>query len=303
MLNALTVIDDFEPLVELTIKGLSNDNTRRSYRTCILDFLRWWTAEGKPPFCKDVVLEYRFMLSKGKLSISSINLRLNVVRRLAIESLDAGLMSSEIAGGIMRIKGLKNGGTKTGNWLTIEQSERLINAPDTNNPIGIRDRAILACMLGAGIRRTECANLQIEQIQQREGRWCICDLLGKGNRIRTIPIAGWVWGAIDAWALTGKVHTGCLFYSLDRAHGRGMRRPLTGQGIFIIVRYYARRCGIKVKPHDLRRSFAKLAYRGKADLVQIQASLGHSDPKTTMRYLGNIQDFVDAPADHLGLNL
>jgi site-specific recombinase XerD len=303
MLDNLTIIDDFEPLVELTIKTLTNDNTRRSYRMAILDFLRWWASEGRPPFSKDVVLKYRLMLSRGKLSISTINLRLNVIHKLAIESLDAGLLSADAANGIIRVKGLKYAGTKSGNWLNIEQAERLINAPDINNPIGIRDRAILAIMLGAGLRRTECANLTIEHFQQREGRWCIVDILGKGNKIRTVPIAEWVHQAVDSWALTGKVYSGILFYPMDRANGRGPRKALTSQGIWVIVSYYAKRCGMSVRPHDLRRSFAKLAYKGQSDLVQIQLSLGHSDPKTTLRYLGNILDYQNSPADHLGLNL
>lgn len=299
----LITYDDFQPIIDLVVKGLTNPNTRRSYRTCILDFLNWWVSVGKPQFSKDVVLEYRLMLSRGKLSISSINLRINVIHKLAIESLDSGLMASDVANGIARVKGLKSAGTRAGNWLTIPEAERLINSPGTNSPIGIRDRAIMAIMLGAGLRRSECANLQIEQLQRREGRWCICDLLGKGNKLRTIPIADWVWQAVDAWCLTGKVNEGFIFYPLDRCNGRKPRRPLTGQGIFTIVRYYAKQQGLNIKPHDLRRSFAKLAYRGKSDLLQIQTSLGHSDPKTTLRYLGNVQDFVDAPADHLGLNL
>jgi len=303
MLDALTIIDDFQPIIDLVIKGLTNDNTRRGYKQSITHFLNWWVSEGRPTFCKDLVLRYRLALSRGNLSISTINMRIIVLHKLAMESIDAGLMSAEVANGIIRIKGLRNAGNKCGNWLSIEQAERLINAPDINSPIGIRDRAILCVMLGAGLRRDECANLTLEHFQQREGRWCIIDLLGKGSRLRTIPIAEWVHSAVDAWCLTGKIYSGPIFYPLDRVWGRKPRKPITGQAVFIIVRYYARQCGIKVTPHDLRRSFAKLAYRGKSDLIQIQSSLGHGDPKTTLRYLGNVQSFEDAPADHLGLNL
>lgn len=301
--NSLEVLTNFEPLVELTIKSLTNANTRRAYETSIRDFLTWWTDEGRPLFCKDVVLKYRLMLTRGKLSIASINLRLNAIRKLTIESLDAGLMTADIANGILRIKGLKKAGTNCGTWLTKEQCEALINAPDTNSPIGLRDRALLALLIGAGLRRSEVANLKIEDIQLREGRWCIVDLLGKGNRTRSIPIANWVKESVDAWALTGKVYSGILFYPMDRANGRKARKAITGQGVFVIARYYANQCGLKIRPHDLRRTFAKLAYKGKSDLVQIQASLGHSNPATTLKYLGDIQSFVDAPCDHLGLNL
>jgi site-specific recombinase XerD len=303
MENELIVIDDFEPLVELTIKGIVNPNTQRSYRRCVLDFLRWWAKEGKPQFSKDLILKYRLEISRGKWAISTINQHINVIHKLAMEALDAGLMTPEAANGIARVKGLKLAGTRAGNWLTIEQSEQLINAPDSSSPIGIRDRAIISILLGAGLRRSEVANLKIEDIQQREGRWCIVDLLGKGNRIRTVPIPDWVHQAIDAWALTGKVYSGILFYPMDRVHGRQARKPITPQGIFVIARFYAKRCGLKISPHDCRRTFGKLSYKGGSDIVQIQASLGHSNPQTTLRYLGDVQDYQDAPADHLGLNI
>ncbi len=203
--------------------------------------------------------------------------------------------------GYLRVKGLKHAGRRSGNWLTKEQAEALINAPEAITPLGVRDRAILACLIGAGLRRSELVNLQVENIQQREGRWCFVDIMGKGSRIRTVPIPGWVKENIDDWLRTGKVYSGNVFYSLDRTHARKPHTPMSGQAIYCTVRYYAQALGIKAQPHDLRRSFAKLSYKGGSDIVQIQSSLGHSSPETTLRYLGDVQDIRDAPADHLGL--
>jgi integrase len=79
---------------------------------------------------------------------------------------------------------------------------------------------------------------------------------------------------------------------------------MTAQAIFYIVKTYAERIGIDdFGPHDLRRTFAKLAHKGKAPLEQIQLSLGHASIQTTERYLGVEQDLADAPCDHLGLQL
>ena len=66
---------------------------------------------------------------------------------------------------------------------------------------------------------------------------------------------------------------------------------------------YARRLGVEVAPHDLRRTFAKLAHRGGAPIEQIQLTLGHASVQTTERYLGVQQDLTDAPCDRLGLRL
>jgi integrase len=303
MENNLIVLTNFEPIIELVISDITNPNTRRAYKGAITHFLNWWQSEGTPAFCKDIVLKYRLDLVNRGISAATINIRIQAIRKLALESLDRGLMNETIANGIRRMKGIKVAGIRAGNWLLPEQAEALINAPDINNPIGLRDRAIISLLIGAGLRRSEVATLKIENIQQREGRWCVVDLLGKGGRVRSIPIANWVKESIDAWALTGKVFESYLFYPLDRCNGRKPRKPITGQGVFIIARFYAKQLGLNIRPHDLRRTFAKLAYKGNSDLVQIQASLGHTDPKTTLRYLGGVQDFANAPCDHLGLNL
>jgi integrase/recombinase XerD len=79
---------------------------------------------------------------------------------------------------------------------------------------------------------------------------------------------------------------------------------MTAQSIFETVKKYAAEIGLKeIAPHDLRRTFAKLAHKGRAALEQIQLSLGHASIQTTERYLGVRQDLTDAPCDRLGLKL
>ena len=80
---------------------------------------------------------------------------------------------------------------------------------------------------------------------------------------------------------------------------------MTAQAVFNTVKTYAAAIGMDhhFAPHDLRRSYAKLAHKGHAPLEQIQLSLGHSSIQTTERYLGVEQDFTDAPCDHLGLRI
>ena len=78
---------------------------------------------------------------------------------------------------------------------------------------------------------------------------------------------------------------------------------LTAPAIVEIVQRYSRALGLAVRPHDLRRTFAKLAHCGQAPVDQIQLSLGHASLKTTERYLGIDQDLIDAPCDRLGIQL
>jgi site-specific recombinase XerD len=119
--------------------------------------------------------------SRGIFLASTINLRLAAVRRLAFEAADSGLLSPELAAGIQRVKGAKKLGVRLGNWLTVDQCRSLLQAPDERTLKGRRDRAILAILLGCGLRRAEVARLQVRDVQQREEHWALVDLMGKGG--------------------------------------------------------------------------------------------------------------------------
>jgi len=87
-----------------------------------------------------------------------------------------------LAAGIRRVKGVKKHGVRIGNWLTAEQGQRLLAAFDTGCLRGKRDYAMVAVLLGCGLRRAEAAALTVETLQQREEHWVIADLVGKGPR-------------------------------------------------------------------------------------------------------------------------
>ena len=190
---------------------------------------------------------------------------------------------------------------RTGNWLTLEQTQRLLAEPDPATKKGLRDRVLLGLLVGCGLRRGELAGLEFSDVAQREGRWAIVDLVGKHGRVRTVPMPSWAKTALDAWASAADISTGPVLRRVSKG-GRVGPGPLTPQGVFEAVVAYARQAGLgKITPHDLRRTFAKLAHLGRAPLEQIQISLGHASIQTTERYLGLRQNLHDAPCDRLGL--
>ena len=179
----------------------------------------------------------------------------------------------------------------------------LLLAPDTQTLKGKRDRAMLSLLIGCGLRRSELVALTVERIQQRDARWVIVDLVGKGSRIRTVPIPGWIKIAIDDWAAAGQVREGRLFRAVDKA-GHTWGSGLSEKVVWWVVMEYAQSLGLeKLAPHDLRRTCAKLCRASGGDLEQIQMLLGHASIQTTERYLGTRQNLVNAVNDNLGITL
>lgn len=116
-----------------------------------------------------------------------------------------------------------------------------------------------------------------------------------------MPIPTWVYDTLISWRNAAGLHDGAVFRSLNR-HGHIATRRLSAQAVFTIVKSYAKKLGIEVRPHDLRRTFARLAHSGHSPLEQIQLSLGHASVVTTELYLGVKQNLCDPPCDHLGLS-
>jgi site-specific recombinase XerD len=284
----------------LVLNGISSKHTRRAYSQALDEFLIWYRDVPAREFNKATVQEYRTELEAKKLAPSSINVRLAAIRRLALEAADNGLMAPELAAGIGRAKGAKRSGVRLGHWLTAEQAERLLGLPNLTTIKGVRDSAVLALLVGAGLRRSEVAGLNCVHLQQRDGRWLVADLVGKHGRVRSVPIPEWAHTAVTRWQRAAELVDGPLFRQVNR-HGRVMPRGISPQAVFEIVKTYASVLGIEIAPHDLRRSFAKLAHVGRAPLEQIQLSLGHASVFTKEIYLGVKQSLTDAPCDHLGL--
>jgi site-specific recombinase XerD len=103
-------------------------------------------------------------------------------RRLAFEAADSGLLSPDLAAGIHRVKCVRKLGSCLGNWLTAGEASALWQLPDGQTFNGKRNRAILAILLGSGLRRRELAELTMESIQKREERWAITTDKGRSHQ-------------------------------------------------------------------------------------------------------------------------
>lgn len=121
-------------------------------------------AAPRPGFTKATVSAWRVPLEERRLGSSSIIIRMSAIRKLAAEAADNGLLAPELAQGISRVKSVKSTGIRVGNWLSQRQAQALLSLPDITTIAGVRDRAILAVLLGCGLRRSEVAALTFGQL-------------------------------------------------------------------------------------------------------------------------------------------
>lgn len=305
--------DDADPLVRcfaaqlVTIVGNTTPSihTKRAYERGARDFLDWWMAQGCPELSRALVQAYVETLREAGRTPSTINQRLAAIRKLAREAAENGWLDEQRARGIEGVKGDPQEGERTGNWLSKGQAQALLDAPDITTLKGLRDRAILAVLIGCGLRREELVRLTLEHVQQRDGAWAIIDLRGKRNKIGSVPMAGWVKLALDEWAEAAHLERGVYFHAVNKS-GVVSQAALSAQAIWKLVASYrdvvAEEGKAKlIAPHDLRRTFAKLAHKGHVPLEQIQLSLRHANIETTIRYVNPDQDFADPPAERFGL--
>src|SRR5690348_15413423 len=245
-MNELVLADrsaDWRRLKSLVLDSVSSPITRRVYNLGLDEFIAWFGLEPRSGFNKATVSAWRVALEARGLGAISINVRITAVRKLAVEAADNGLLAPELAAGICRIKGVKMKGVRLGNWLSVAQAQALLSAPDAATNKGVRDRAILAVLLGCGLRRSEVASLTFRHLQLRDARWCIVDLVGKHGRVRTVPVPTWVKIAIDAWTGEADVTEARVFRRVkrgDRVTNYGLGEKVVWQ----LIKPYAEAAGV-----------------------------------------------------------
>src|ERR1700733_6629628 len=260
-MNDLVVIEkiaQWEKLKMLVLDSVSSAITKCVYNMALNEFMAWFQQAPRPGFTKATVSALRVSLEERRLGSSSIIIRMSAIRKLPTEAADNGLLAPELAQGISRVKSVKSTGICVGNWLSQRQAQALLSAPDITTISGLRDRAIIAVLLGCGLRRSEVAALTFAHVQQRDRRWCIVDLVGKHGRVRTAPMPAWVKVAIDAWTSASALIDGRVFRPVNR------RGSMTGERmgekvVWQMLKRYAAEVGVPgIAPHDLRRTCAKL---------------------------------------------
>ncbi len=286
-------------LVDLVVNALPAAESRRAYRTALVQFFNWYGESSHKELTRAVIHEYVRHLEERELTAGSINVKLAAIRKMIWEAAENGMMSRSEATELASVKDMRMSGTRVGRWLTADEVKELLNAPDIETDKGKRDRAMLAVLFVCGLRRAELVNMVVRHIQRRDGRWLIVDIQGKGRRVRTVALPLWVKELLNAWTDSAGISDGRVFRGVNKG-GAVQGEGLSPAAVWLIVQGYARVCGLgSLSPHDCRRTCAKLCRAADGDLEQIQFLLGHASIKTTERYLGGKQDLTNAVNDRI----
>ena len=284
-------------IVEVSLSGLSS-NTKRAYQGRIDLFLSWLELDQEK-FSRDSVQRY---LSIHCSSAASVwNQSIAAVKKLSSEAAANGWISRDDSDRISTIQSKTERGSKAGVWLTRTQAKEIIRLPDPDTLRGARDSAVLHLLLGSGVRRFELSGLRWNQLRFVEDRWRLMNIVGKGGRIRTITLPDWCVASLFQWA-AWMMYVDSTSFSADSVirrsfRWRSVKRRLSESAVRNIVVYYSSLAKSRCAPHDLRRTYGKLARKGNAPIELIRDSLGHASVQTTEKYIGageeaNAGDFI-----------
>lgn len=192
--------------------------------------------------------------------------------------------------------------------LTRDQVRSLLNMPDIATKQGLRDLSLIALALCTGLREMELAALNVADLRQRlNGELAVAVYEGKGKKQRLVPYGQLVWclAIVDTWLNAAGITEGAVFRSFYKGDAVSPRR-LSLRGIENVVKHNRLMLDgqlTTLRPHDLRRTYARRLYDAGMGILEIQRNLGHSDHKTTERYIGVGDSSHRAPADVYGFNV
>ncbi len=271
-------------------KGYSR-NTIRNYEIDLKQFLRFWTSKTASPdhrgsqLCRKepdplVIREYLGSLF-GRYRRSTIARKLSAVRSFFLFLEKKGLINKNPAADISTPKREKYIPT----YLPVDDVFRLLERPERERPLGLRDLAILEVLYSCGLRVSELEALNVSSIDFDER---LVRVIGKGDKERIVPIGVIALRAVKEYLEATRqlrkkagvdLSKGPLFINF-----KGGR--LTVRSIARIVKRYARECGLssEISPHSLRHTFATHLLDGGADLRSVQELLGHASLSTTQKY-------------------
>jgi len=265
----------------LSLEAGNSGHTVASYLRDITRLSEYATSHGaKTPeqLSAPQLREFIYFLKDVGLSPATIRRQISAIRTYFKFLVGEGITARDPSERIESPKGWRT----LPAVLTVAEVRKLLDAPNTNEPLAMRDVALLEFAYATGVRVSELVSLKLQDILFGEG---VARVFGKGAKQRIVPVGRRALGAVSSYARE-------IRPSLDRGKARGFLflnargTPLSRVGAWGIIKAHARRAGLtkRVTPHTLRHTFATHLLEGGADLRAVQEMLGHADLSTTQLY-------------------
>jgi site-specific recombinase XerC len=224
----------------------------------------------------------RSRLSELGHAPASINATLSALRGVARAAWQLGKMTAEGYHRIASVKNVRGTRLPAGRALTPGEIGALLDTcADDETTAGARDAAVIALLYGAGLRRSEAAELDLAHYDATAGE---LKIRGKGDKERLVPLEAGVAAALNDWISVRDSSAGPLLCPI-RKGGRIELRRMSAQAIYDALLKRGRAARIpSLSPHDLRRTFASDLLDVSGDVSAVQKLLGHANVQTTMRY-------------------
>lgn len=279
-MNDTELLDEFSDALWLE-DGLSR-NTLDSYRRDLEKFSDWLAANRRIDLLQtspaDIQAYLGDLMLKQNAKASSTGRNISSLKRLFRYLLRQNRIATDPTLQIDTPK-LPRSLPKS---LSEADVEALLNAPDTQTPLGLRDRAMLEVLYASGLRVSELVTLRVSQVSMDMG---VVRVMGKGNKERLVPLGEvaleWLRRYLaDARTVLLGPHSSDAMFVTARAEG------MTRQMFWYLIKKHARNCGLTMtlSPHTLRHAFATHLLNHGADLRVVQMLLGHTDISTTQIY-------------------
>ena len=286
---------DAERLISVYLRTLTSPQTIKTYNTELRMFVSYLEGEvGKRLeglTAEDISL-YREHLIKT-YSAATAAKKLAVLRRFLIFTYMAGatVVNPEALRFFAKSPTVRQ--DPSYNILTEDELSRMLGAARTTN---YRDYVLLAVMAGCGLREAEVVEMRLRDFREAGDDQVLLRIRGKGDKIRNVPLSPELWRLVQKFVLlSGRSFNSHLDARKPLFVSRvGRDKPLTTRSVRNLVKKYARAAGIvkAISPHSIRHTVGTNMAMNEAPLLVIQQFLGHSDPKTTMRYIRRAEELA-----------
>jgi integrase/recombinase XerD len=286
---------DAERLISVYLRTLTAPQTIKTYNTelhMFVSYLEGEVAKRLEGLTAEDISLYREHLIKT-YSAATVAKKLAVLRRFLIFTYMAGATAVNPEALRFFAKNPRVRQDPSYNVLTDEELSRMLSAARTTN---YRDYVLLAVMAGCGLREAEVVEIRIGDFREASDGQVLLRIRGKGDKIRNVPLSPELWQLVQRFVLlTKRSFNSHLDARKPLLVSRvGKDKTLTTRSVQNIVKKYVRAAGITkpISPHSIRHTVGTNMAINEAPLLVIQQFLGHSDPKTTLRYIRRAEELA-----------